>query len=207
MVYDEGKYKITLKKVLSKLNSLNGQDKLEWVYAILNGLGSEFSSKLYQEGYEQGRFDEAIEYSTPEVELPDYVGYWLEYCKATNVGMVNATMVLDTHLHNYARMSDANRLRAYFMTNRNQEDFLSAWLNGYSVRKEVYYYVAVPVELGRLKRLYVLNSGEVALGAHNYESLELLKKHSRQATFQLTEDMIKKSPLSWAWKFAKELEL
>ena len=206
MVYDEGKYKITLKKVLSKLNSLNGQDKFEWVYAILNGLGSEFSSKLYQEGYEQGRFDEAIEYSTPEVELPDYVGYWLEYCKATNIGMVNALKVLESHLYNYARMEDSKKFRSYFLSDKNQENFLNAWLNGYSVRKEKYYYVAIPIEHGHYRRLIVLSSGEVALGEHNYESLELLKKHSRQAIFQLIEEIIKKSPLSWAWKFAKELE-
>lgn len=206
MVYDEGKYKITLKKVLSKLNSLNGQDKFEWVYAILNGLGSEFSSKLYQDGYEHGKFDEVIRYSTPEVELPDYVGYWLKYCKATNVGMVNALKVWESHLYNYARMKDSKKLRSYFLSDKNQENFLNAWLNGYSVRKEKYYYVAIPIEHGHYRRLIVLSSGEVALGEHNYESLELLKKHSRQAIFQLTEEIIKKSPLSWAWKFAKELE-
>lgn len=206
MVYDEGKYKITLKKVLSKLNSLNGQDKFEWVYAILNGLGSEFSLKLYQEGYEQGRFDEAIEYSTPEVELPDYVGYWLEYCKATNVGMANSLYVWNVTLHNYARMSDADKLRTYFLSHKNQEKFLTAWINSYKVKKEKYYYVAIPVELGRYRRLIVLGNNKVALGDHNYESHELLKKHSRQATFQLTEQMIKESPLSWAWQFAKELE-
>lgn len=40
-----------------------------------------------------------------------------------------------------------------------------------------------------------------------YGALELLKKHSRQAYGKLTEKMIKDSPLSWAWQFAKELEL
>ena len=50
-------------------------------------------------------------------------------------------------------------------------------------------------------------SDRVALCEHNYESLELLKKHSRNAHTQLTEKMIKDSPLSWAWQFAKELEL
>lgn len=197
---------ITLKQVISKIKNMDDTHKFEWVHSLLKGFGSEITSQLYREGYEQGKFDEAIECSTPKVEIPDYVGYWLEYCKATNVGMVNATMVLNTHLYNYARNADADRLRTYFMTNRNQENFLTAWLNGYSVRKEKYYYVAVPVELGRLKRLFILGSGEVALSDHNYESLELLKKHSRQATFQLTEEIIKKSPLSWAWQFAKELE-
>lgn len=198
--------KITLKQVISKIEKMDSSYKFEWTYSILKSFGNEFISHIFKEAYEQGKFDEAIQYSTPKVEIPDYVGYWLEYCKATNVGMVSATMVLNTHLYNYARNADVDKLRTYFMTNRNQENFLTAWLNGYSVRKEKYYYVAVPVELGRLKRLFILGSGEVALGDHNYESLELLKKHSRQATFQLTEEIIKKSPLSWAWQFAKELE-
>lgn len=206
MVYDSGKFKITLKKVIRRIEGLDDCSKAEWVRDILDKLGSNAITKAYHEGYEKGKFDKAIQYSTPKEEIPDYVGYWLEYCKATRISMVTALKVWDIHLHNYARMADANKLRSYFLSDKNQEAFLSAWLNGYSVRKEKYYYVAVPVELGRLKRLLVLGSGEVALGAHNYESLELLKKHSRQATFQLTEEMIKKSPLSWAWQFAKELE-
>lgn len=198
--------KITLKQVISKIEKMDSSHKFDWTYSILKSFGNEFISHIFKEAYEQGKFDESMQYSTPKVEIPDYVGYWLEYCKTTNVGMVNATIVLNTHLYNYARNADADRLRTYFMTNRNQENFLTAWLNGYSVRKEKYYYVAVPVELGRFKRLFILGSGEVALGDHNYESLELLKKHSRQSTFQLTEDKIKKSPLSWSWQFAKELE-
>lgn len=198
---------ITLKKVLNKIKNMDDTQKFEWVYSLLKEFGSEITSKLYHEGYEQGKFDEAIEYSTPEVELPDYVGYWLEYCKATNVGMVNSLHVWNVTLHNYARMSDADKLRTYFLSHKNQEKFLTAWVNGYKVKKEKYYYVAISIEHGHYRRLIVLSSGEVALGEHNYESLELLKKHSRQATLQLTEEMIKESPLSWAWQFAKELEL
>ena len=200
------KENITLEQVISKIQKMDSSHKFEWTYSILKSFGNEFISHIFKEAYEQGKIDEAIQYSTPQVEIPDYVGYWLEYCKATYVGMVNATKVRDIHLGNYARMSDANKLRAYFLSNQNQEDFLTAWVNGYKVRKEKYYYVAVPVELGRYKRLIVLGNDKVALGDHNYESLELLKKHSRQATFQLTEGMIKESPLSWAWQFAKELE-
>ena len=198
--------KITLKQVISKIEKMDSSQKFKWTYSILKSFGNEFISHIFKEAYEQGKFDEAIQYSTPKVEIPDYVGYWLEYCKATNIGMINALKVWESLLYNYARKADSNKLRSYFLSDKNQEDFLSAWLNGYSVRKEKYYYVAVPVELGRFKRLFILGSGEVALGEHNYESLELLKKHSRQSTFQLTEDMIKKSSLSWAWQFAKELE-
>lgn len=197
---------ITLKQVLNKIKDMDEKHKVEWVYSLLKEFGSEVTSKLYHEGYEQGKFEEAMEYSTPKVEIPDYVGYWLEYCKATYVSMVTALKVWNVHLYNYARGADAGKLRSYFLSEENKEKFLNAWINGYSVKKEKYYYIAVPVELGRFRRVFVLNSGEVALGDHNYESLELLKKHSRQATYQLTENLIKESPLSWAWQFAKELD-
>lgn len=198
--------KITLKQVISKIEKMDSSHKFEWTYSILKSFGNEFISHIFKEAYEQGRFDEAVEFSTPKVEIPDYVSHWLEYCKTANVTLMCALRVWDTHLYNYTRMADKNKLRSYLMSDENQENFMIAWINGYSVKKEKYYYVAVPVELGRLKRLFVLGSGEVALSDHNYESIELLKKHSRQASYQLTEDKIKESPLSWAWQFAKELE-
>lgn len=206
MVYDSGKFNITLKKVIRRIEGLDDCSKAEWVRGILDKLGSDVMSKTYRDGYEQGRFDEAIELSTPKVELPDCVAHWLEYCKTTNISMLTALEVWNVHLYNYARMADANKLRSYFMLDKNKESFIVAWINGYYVKKEKYYYAAVPVEHGRFRRLYVLANGSVALGDHNYESLELLKKHSRQATYQLTEKLIKESPLSWAWQFAKELE-
>ena len=206
MVYDCGKYKVTLKKVIRQIEDLDESSKTEWVVKILDNLGCDVMSKIYRDGYRQGRFDEAMECSTPKVEIPSYVSHWLEYCKATNINLVNALKVLNVHLYNYARMADSGKLRSYFSSDKNQESFIVAWINDYFVKKEKYYYVAVPVEHGRFRRLCMLANGSVALGDHNYESLELLKKHSRQATFQLTEKLIKESPLSWAWQFAKEFE-
>ena len=200
------KENITLKQVLNKIKGMDDAHKVEWVYSLLKEFGSEITSTVYHEGYVQGKFDEAIQFSTPQVEIPDYVGYWLEYCKATNVGMINATYVSQYHLNNYARMSDASKLRTYFVSDKNQENFLSAWLNGYAVKKEKYYFVAVPVGRGYYKRVIVYSDYTLGLGDHNYMSLDKLKQHSRQSVQQLTEDMIKESSLSWAWQFAKELE-
>lgn len=197
---------ITLKQVLNKIKGMDDAHKVEWVYSLLKEFGSEVTSKLYHEGYEQGKFDEAIKSSTTQVEIPDYVGYWLEYCKATNVGMLNSLYVWNVTLHNYARMSDADKLRTYFLSHKNQEKFLTAWVNGYKVKKEKYYYVAVPVGGDYYNRLAVSCSGEVFLDTRHYLSIDKLIKHSRQSVHQLTEDKIKESPLSWAWQFAKELE-
>ena len=126
--------------------------------------------------------------------------------EVTSVGMINATYVSQCHLYNYARMSDASKLRTYFVSDKNQENFLSAWLNGYAVKNEKYYFVAVPVGRGYYKRVTVYSDYTLGLGDHNYMSLDKLKQHSRQACYQITEDMIKESSLSWAWQFAKELE-
>ena len=128
---------ITLKQVLNKIKDMDEKHKVEWVYSLLKEFGSEVASKLYHEGYEQGKFDEALKFSTP---------------------------------------------------------------------KEKYYYVAVPIEYGRYKRLGVLSNSRVCLLDNKYESIELLKEHSAQSTGKLTEQMIKESELAWAWQFAKELE-
>jgi hypothetical protein len=198
--------KITLKQVLNKIKNMDDTHKFEWLYSLLKEFGSEITSELYHKGYEQGKFDNAMENSTPKEEIPDYVGYWLEYCKATNVGMINAMYVWNVTLHNYARMSDADKLRAYFLSNENQETFLTAWVNGYKVKKEKYYCVAVPVGHGLYKRVVVYSDYTLGLGDHNYVSLAKLEQHSRQSTTKITEEMIKESPLSWAWQFATELE-
>jgi len=46
----------------------------------------------------------------------------------------------------------------------------------------------------------------LALDDHNYYSIDKLIEHTKNSTTQITEKMIKDSPLSWAWQFAKELE-
>ena len=198
--------KITLKQVINKIEKMDSSHKFEWTYSILKSFGNEFISHIFKEAYEQGKFDNAMENSTPKAEIPDYVGYWLEYCKATNIGMINAMYVWNVTLHNYARMSDADKLRAYFLSNENQETFLTAWVNGYKVKKEKYYYVAVPVGKGFYKRVIVYSDYTLGLGDHNYMSLAKLEQHSKQASYPITEKMIKESPLSWAWQFAKKLE-
>lgn len=207
MVYDSGKYRITLKKVIRRIEGLDECSKTEWVRSILDKLGSDVMSKTYREGYEQGRFDEAIENTSKvkKVEIPDYIANWLEYSKSTNVDFVRSFLVDKICLYNYARQSDLPKIKEWFKSSRNRITFIDAWENGYTV-KETYYYVAIPVGKGMYNRLAVNCSGGVFLDTHNYLSMDKLIKHSRQSVQQLTEDKIKESPLSWAWQFAKELE-
>ena len=205
MVYDSGKYRITLKKVIRRIEGLDDDSKVVWTREILSELGSDAITKAYKDGYEQGKFEEALQYSTPQAEIPDYIAHWLDYCKLTNVDFVRSFLVDKYCLYNYARQSDLPKIKEWFKSSRNRITFIDAWENGYIV-KEIYYYVAIPVGKGMYNRLAVNCSGEVFLDTHNYLSMDKLIKHSRQSVQQLTEDKIKESSLSWAWQFAKELE-
>ena len=140
------------------------------------------------------------------IRIPREIGEWIEYCKGRGFTLYRAFEPSNKYGESIADSfsGDADTCAQWAKINSN--DFAYAWVNGYEV-DEKYYYVAIPIENGRYRRLVVLSSGRVALGDHTYESLELLKKHSRQAYGKLTEKMIKDSPLSWAWQFAKELEL
>lgn len=207
MVYDSGKFNITLKKVIRRIEGLDNNSRVVWTREILSNLGSDAITKAYHEGYEQGRFEESVEnrHKSEKAEIPDYIAHWIDYCKLTNVDFVRSFLVDKYCLYNYARQSDLPKIKEWFKSSRNRNTFIDAWENGYTV-KETYYYVAIPVGKGLYNRLAVNCSGEAFLDTRNYLSIDKLIKHSRQSVQQLTEDKIKGSPLSWAWQFAKELE-
>ena len=140
------------------------------------------------------------------MRIPREVGEWIEYCKRRGFTVYGALAPNDYYGEKVDKTFNGDAGTCAQRARINSNVFAYAWVNGYEV-DEKYYYVAIPIEHGHYRRLIVLSSGRLALGDHNYESLELLKKHSRQASDQITEKMIKDSPLSWAWQFAKELEL
>lgn len=197
---------ITLKQVLNKIKDMDEKHKVEWVYSLLKEFGSEVTSKLYHEGYEQGKFEEAIKFSTPQVEIPTNISEWIVYCKENNFNLLGALSPVGDFGEPIADSFKGDAIKCAKWAMANSNIFADAWVNGYSVTKEKHYYVAVPVGKGVYNKVSVYNSGELFLEARSYHSIDKLIRHSRQATYQLTEEMIKESPLSWAWQFAKELE-
>lgn len=197
---------ITIKQVLTKIKDMDEKHKVEWVYSLLKEFGSEVTSKLYHEGYEQGKFDEALKFSTPQVEIPSNISEWIVYCKENNFNLLGALSPVGDFGEPLADSFKGDVIKCAKWAMANSNIFADAWVNGYKVKKEKYYYVAIPVGEGVYNRLCVTCSGEIFLDTHNYHSMDKLIKHSRQSVLQLTEGMIKESPLSWAWQFAKELE-
>ena len=206
MVYDSGKFKITLKKVIRRIEGLDDCYKAEWVRDILDKLGSDVMLKTYHDGYEQGKFEEAIKFSTPQVEIPTNISEWIVYCKENNFNLLGALSPVGDFGEPLANSFKGDAIKCAKWAMANSNIFADAWVNGYKVKKETYYYVAIPVGGGFYNRLAVNCSEEVFLDTRNYLSIDKLIKHSRQSVQQLTEDKIKESPLSWAWQFAKELE-
>lgn len=197
---------ITLKQVLSKIKNMDEKHKVEWVYSLLKEFGSEVTSKLYHEGYEQGKLQEAMESSKPKVEIPTNISEWIVYCKENNFNLLGALSPVGDFGEPIANSFKGDAIKCAKWAMANSNIFADAWVNGYKVKKEKYYYVAIPVGEGVYNRLCVTCSGEIFLDTHNYHSMDKLIKHSKQSILQLTEGMIKESPLSWAWQFAKELE-
>ena len=141
-----------------------------------------------------------------KIKIPREIGDWIEYCKHNAFTIYGALEPNDYYSKKFADTFDGDTKKCTKWARMNSNDFAYAWVNGYEV-DEKYYYVAIPIEHGHYRRLVVLSSGRVALGEIAYGSIDKLKKQAIKVNEKLTEKMIKDSPLSWAWQFAKELEL
>lgn len=76
-----------------------------------------------------------------KVKVPQFVAGWMNYCKLTGVDLYHAFEMSDLYLGNYAYQKDYPKLKDYFKSEKNQETFARAWLDGYTVEKEERYRV------------------------------------------------------------------
>nr|DAP63814.1 MAG TPA: Protein of unknown function (DUF1642) [Caudoviricetes sp.] len=73
------KNKIKLKDVIARIKNIDLDSQELWLNEILNKLGSDYGSLKYRAGYEQGKFDCAME--RDKVTVPQFVADWYEECK------------------------------------------------------------------------------------------------------------------------------
>ena len=117
------KDKLKLKDVIARIKSFDVDAREAWLNEILNGLGSDFGSKKYRDGYEQGKLEGLIE--REKVEVPQFVADFITEQKKLG------------HTLSYsidACMSD--RVAEWYWD--NSELFASAWIDGYEVEKKRY---------------------------------------------------------------------
>lgn len=96
-----------------------------------------------------------------KVTIPQFVAYWIEYCKNTNVTLVRALLVGKVDLYNYANQKDYKKLKEFLKVKDNQEAFARAWLDGYEVEEEKRFRVKVK---GVIEYAECLKYGEACRG-------------------------------------------
>jgi hypothetical protein len=140
------------------------------------------------------------------IRIPREIGEWIEYCKSHCITLYGALDPIDKFGEHIAESfkGDANKCAKWARTNSN--DFAYAWVNGYEV-DEKYYYIVIPCGEGTYRRVFMNSNRNLVIGGFTYYSEEEAIKIAKDSSFKLTEKMVKDSPLSWAWQFAKELEL
>ena len=125
------KNKIKLKDVIARIKSFDVDAREAWLNEILNGLGSDFGSKKYRDGYEQGKLEGLIE--REKVEVPQIVADYIKYAKTTEWDLQEAMKNVS--------YEDNAEFRKWFYKGSNVEVFARAWLDGYTVEKEKRYEV------------------------------------------------------------------
>lgn len=156
---------IKLKDIIARIKSLDVGIQEVWLNKILKELGSDYGSLKYRAGYEQGRFDCAME--REKVTVPQFVGDWIERSKQEKRNLRNA-------LNN-----GGEKMRLWFLDQENYDLFARAWLDGYEIEKEKRYLV----KMKNLRALfcylaYIPDEGYWALMASGGESIVI--KHTRK---------------------------
>lgn len=143
------KYKIKLKDVIARIEKFDLATKAVWINEILNELGSEYGAFKYKAGYEQGKFDGAMEHE--KVTIPQFVADYIDFKKTYNFHVYGAMRVIEDHYD--------KRVQEWFYEG-NIETFARAWLDGYEVEKEKRYFV----KLKAVDQYLVRNEDENFLG-------------------------------------------
>lgn len=140
------------------------------------------------------------------IKIPREIGEWIKYCKSRSITLYKALHPVDRfgELIGGAFEGDVYKCAKWARTNSN--DFAYAWVNGYEV-DEKYYYIVIPCGEGTYRRVFMNSNRNLVISGFTYHSEEEARKIAKDSSFKLTEKMVKDSPLSWTWQFAKELEL
>lgn len=126
------KYKIKLKDVIARIEKFDLATKAVWINEILNKLGGDYGAFKYKAGYEQGKFDGAME--REKVTIPQFVADYIDLKKTYDFHVYGAMRVIEDHYD--------KRVQEWFYEG-NIETFARAWLDGYTVEKEPKYTVKV----------------------------------------------------------------
>ena len=166
---------IKLKDVIARIKSFDVGAKEVWLNEILNELGSDYGLLKYKAGYEQGKFDGAIE--REKVTVPQFVADYIKDAKYYEWD-------LDDVFDHIAEESEESEIYKWFYTLGNVDVFDRAWLDGYEVEKEKRYYV----RFKWIEESYSYLTLIKHLNAWTLSSIKLDKKFRTEHTRKELED-------------------
>ena len=118
-----------LRNILARLRELPEHDREVWLKGIMDEFELDFSRAKWREGYEQGKFDGAVEAKkSNKVVIPQFVAKWLEDCKEKEQSL-------------YSALQDCDSVNNWLDIEGNEDLFARAWLDGYEVEWEKRYKV------------------------------------------------------------------
>ena len=112
-----------VKNILARLRELPLHDREVWLKAIMGEFEQDFSHAKWREGYEQGKFEGALE--REKAKVPQFVADWIEECKQKKDLSLGGAIQLP-----------CSEVYEWLMDWGDQETFARAWLDGYEVEKE-----------------------------------------------------------------------
>lgn len=158
-----------LRNVLARLRELPEHDRKVWMDEIMHEFANDYGSVKYTLGYEQGKFDGAVEAEkSNKVVIPQFVAEWIEVCKEHLTTSLYTAMNPNFMKEN----SQSFDLILWIKKTSNQDIFARAWLDGYEVKEEKLYTARLKIN-GKERDSYinrVIESGEIYLS--NLTSIE-----------------------------------
>ena len=117
-----------VKNVLARLRELPLHDREVWLKAIMSEFEQNFSHAKWREGYEQGKFEGALE--REKVKIPQFVADWLSNFKSGLFGLNYDSVSSKIYDWVYATEDNLGKLHL-------------AFVYGYEVEKEKRYIVRI----------------------------------------------------------------
>lgn len=166
-----------LRNVLARLRELPEHDREVWLKGIMDEFELDFSHAKWREGYEQGKFDGAVEAGKSKVVIPQFVAYWIEE------GRKNCRDISDLFEFNFK----SEEVKKWFWDYKPFDLVARAWLDGYEVEQEKRYVVT---DGNHLYLKEYKDVGIIAISNKISESTRYIKKFENKDEAQKVADVL-----------------
>lgn len=181
---------IRLKDVIKRIKEFDDGTKFKWTYDILKELGSDFGSKMFHEGYQQGNFEGAwvgnqlkdadkIRQELNKPVVKQFIADWYEENKDNFEGNLYRFVCNLSSIFNGAKI---NELERWFLTAGTKpfQTLINMHQFGYEVEKEKRYLVKVKGICGKHETLNCEKRSKEWLFSNQQENSIYKTKHTRK---------------------------